>query len=45
MGVITPDGIVGKIVEVFPNTAQVLLINDKESGVGALFSRRARTAW
>lgn len=38
MGVITPDGIVGKIVEVFPNTAQVLLINDKESGVGALFA-------
>lgn len=37
MGIITPDGIVGKIVEVFPNTAQVLLINDKESGVGALF--------
>jgi rod shape-determining protein MreC len=38
MGVITPDGIVGKVVEVFPGTAQVLLINDKESGVGALFA-------
>lgn len=38
MAVITPDGIVGKIVEVFPGTAQVLLINDKESGVGALFA-------
>ena len=38
MAVVTPDGIVGKIVEVFPNTAQVLLINDKESGVGALFA-------
>jgi len=25
-------------VEVLPNTAQVLLINDKDSGVGALFS-------
>lgn len=36
--VITPDGIVGKIVEVLPYTAQVLLINDKESGVGALFA-------
>jgi rod shape-determining protein MreC len=35
--VITPDGVVGKIVEVFPSTAQVLLINDKDSGVGALF--------
>jgi len=38
MAVVTPNGIVGKIVEVFPTTAQVLLINDKESGVGALFA-------
>ena len=38
MAVVTPDGIVGKIVEVFPTTSQVLLINDKESGVGALFA-------
>jgi rod shape-determining protein MreC len=38
MAVVTPDGIVGKLVEVFANTSQVLLINDKESGVGALFS-------
>jgi len=39
MAVITPDGIVGKIVEVFSNdTAQVLLIDDKDSGVGALFA-------
>lgn len=38
MAVITPDGIVGKIVEVFSNDiSQVLLINDKDSGVGALF--------
>lgn len=38
MAVITPEGIVGKIVEVLGNnTAQVLLINDKDSGVGALF--------
>ena len=44
MAVITPDGIVGKIVEVFPDTSQVLLINDKDSGVGALFADRARTA-
>lgn len=36
--VITPDGVVGKIVEVFPATSQVLLINDKDSGVGALFA-------
>jgi rod shape-determining protein MreC len=36
--VITPDGIVGKIVEVFPSTSQVLLINDKDSGAGALLA-------
>ncbi len=38
MAVITPDGVVGKIVDVFPNTSQVLLINDRESGVGALLA-------
>jgi rod shape-determining protein MreC len=38
MAVVTPDGVAGKIVEVFPSTAQVLLINDRESGVGALFA-------
>ncbi|HXX46068.1 MAG TPA: rod shape-determining protein MreC [Candidatus Acidoferrales bacterium] len=38
MAVITPDGIVGKIVEVFPNTSQVLLISDRDSGVGALLA-------
>jgi rod shape-determining protein MreC len=38
LAVVTPDGIVGKLVEVFPSTSQVLLINDKESGVGALFA-------
>ena len=37
MAVITPNGIVGKIVEVQPAISQVLLINDKDSGVGALF--------
>jgi len=36
--VITPNGIVGKIVEVTPATAQILLVNDRDSGVGALFS-------
>ncbi|MGA2510026.1 MAG: rod shape-determining protein MreC [Candidatus Acidiferrales bacterium] len=38
MAVITPSGIVGKVVEVFPNTSQVLLIDDKDSGVGALLA-------
>src|SRR5215469_4632377 len=36
--VITPDGIVGKLREVFPHTAQVLLINDQTSGAGVLLS-------
>jgi rod shape-determining protein MreC len=35
MAVITPTGIVGKIVQVFPDSAQVLPINDQLSGVGA----------
>jgi rod shape-determining protein MreC len=36
--VITPDGVVGKIVEVLPDSAQVLLISDQNSGVGAIFA-------
>jgi rod shape-determining protein MreC len=35
MAVITPTGIVGKIVQVFPDSSQVLPINDQFSGVGA----------
>jgi len=35
MGVITPDGVVGKIIEAYPNTSLVLLLTDRESGVGA----------
>lgn len=38
MAVITPDGVVGKISEALPHTSQVLLITDRESGVGALLS-------
>jgi len=38
MGVITPDGVVGKVIESYPNTAQVLLLTDKDSGVGALLA-------
>jgi rod shape-determining protein MreC len=36
MAVITPDGIVGKVREVFPNSAQVLAINDQTSGAGVI---------
>ena len=38
MGVITPDGVVGKVVEVYSNASLVLLLTDKESGVGALLA-------
>ncbi len=36
LGVITPEGVVGKVIAVYPDTSQVLLLTDKESGVGAL---------
>ena len=36
MGVITPDGVVGKVIEAYSNTSQVLLLTDKDSGVGAM---------
>src|ERR1700676_1450071 len=38
MGVITPDGVVGKILAVYPDISQVLLLGDKDSGVGALLA-------
>lgn len=36
MAVITPDGIVGKLRDVFPTTSQVLEINDQTSGAGVV---------
>jgi rod shape-determining protein MreC len=36
MAVITPDGVVGKVREVFPHTSMVLEINDQTSGAGAI---------
>ena len=36
MPVITPDGIVGKLRDVFPHTSQLLLINDPTSGAGVI---------
>jgi rod shape-determining protein MreC len=38
MAVITPDGVVGRIVEALPDTSQVLLITDRESGLGGLLA-------
>jgi len=34
--VITPDGAVGKVIEVYRYSAQVLLLTDKDSGIGAM---------
>ena len=39
MGVITADGVVGKVLFVYPNLAQVLLISDQSSGVGVVLSK------
>jgi rod shape-determining protein MreC len=36
MGAITPDGVVGKVIESYRDTSQVLLLTDKDSGVGAM---------
>ena len=38
MAVITQDGIVGKLRDVFPNTAQVLEIDDQTSGAGVILA-------
>ncbi len=38
MAVITGDGIVGKVRDVFPHTAQVLAINDQTSGAGVILA-------
>ncbi|MBV9669541.1 MAG: rod shape-determining protein MreC, partial [Acidobacteriales bacterium] len=40
--VITPDGIVGKVREVYENSAQVLLLNDQQSGVGVMLEKTRR---
>ena len=39
MAVITSDGIVGKVLLVYPSVSQVLLINDQSSGVGAILEK------
>jgi len=39
MPVITPDGIVGKVRDVFPHTAQILEINDPTSGLGVILTQ------
>jgi rod shape-determining protein MreC len=34
--VITPEGAVGKVIEAYRDSAQVLLLTDKDSGIGAM---------
>jgi len=36
MAVVTPDGIVGKVRDVFPHSAQVLEMNDQTAGAGVI---------
>ena len=38
MAVITPDGIVGRLRDVFPGTSQLLLISDQTSGAGVILA-------
>jgi rod shape-determining protein MreC len=38
MAVVTPDGIAGKVRDVFPHSAQVLAINDQTSGAGVILA-------
>jgi rod shape-determining protein MreC len=38
MAVITADGVVGKVVEAYGDISQVLLLTDKDSGVGAMLA-------
>ena len=39
MAVISADGVVGKVIQVFKGTSQVLLINDQQSGVGTILEQ------
>ncbi|HEY6348152.1 MAG TPA: rod shape-determining protein MreC [Candidatus Angelobacter sp.] len=39
MAVITPDGIVGKVKDVFPLSSQVLMISDRDSGAGVMMEK------
>ena len=38
MGVITAEGVVGKVTDVYGDTSQIQLLTDKESGAGAMLA-------
>jgi rod shape-determining protein MreC len=37
--VLTPDGVVGRVIKVFPHSALVLLLTDRSSGIDAIVQR------
>ena len=39
MAVVTPDGVVGKVIRAFGHSSQVMLISDQLSGVGAMLEK------
>lgn len=40
MAVITPEGAIGKVLDVYGRESQVLLLTDRESGVGAMLTSK-----
>ena len=36
MGVITPEGVVGRVIDAYRDTAHVILLTDRDSGIGAM---------
>ncbi len=45
MGIITPDGVVGKVIEVFRDTSHVLLVSDKEGGAHGMLADSRIQSW
>lgn len=45
MGIITPDGVVGKVIEAFRDTSQVLLVSDREGGAHGIMADSRIQSW
>ena len=45
MGIITPDGVVGKVIEVFRDTSHVLLVSDREGGAHGIMADSRIQSW
>jgi rod shape-determining protein MreC len=39
LAVLSPDGVVGRVIKVFPHSALVLLVSDRSSGIDAIVQR------